>query len=119
MKKAVFVFLVSFLLLLPLQQIQADLVPCGNYDQPRCELGHLFVLILNVYDFLVWKIATPLAILGVVVGGLMLIVSAGDPRLTNLAKRILWGAIIGFVLVFGAWLIIFTLLTTIGYRWSF
>ena len=100
------------------------LVPCGsainnsgNLTCP-CELEHVFVLVLNLYNFAVWKISVPLASLLVVIGGIMLLVSGGNPGLASKARTILWGAVIGIVLVFGAWIIINTILVAIGYNFA-
>lgn len=99
------------------------LVPCGSAitnGTPTCpcELEHVFVLILNLYNFAIWKISVPLASLLVVVGGVMLLVSGGNPRLAGRARTILWGAVIGIALVFGAWVIINTILVAIGYNFA-
>ncbi|OGZ62525.1 MAG: hypothetical protein A3C58_01915 [Candidatus Staskawiczbacteria bacterium RIFCSPHIGHO2_02_FULL_34_10] len=109
----------------PINQ-KLGLVPCGNAVNAssgpacRCELTHLFVLIVNVYNFIILYIATPLAGLLIVIGGVLLLVSAGNPGLASMAKRIIWGAIIGVLLIFGAWLIINIVLQAIGYAgaWS-
>ncbi len=131
MKKAILFFAISFSFLFLISGIvQAQgIVPCGRYWDPtivgppppghqRCELNDLFRingLIYNVYYFIIWNIATPLAGLGIVIGGVMLILSAGNPGLAGRAKQILWGSILGIVLMWGAWLIINTVFLAIGY----
>lgn len=134
MKKILFVFLtalifVSFLPVNTNAQVplcdesnggRDGLVPCGKeVDQNglvcRCELAHVFVLILNVYNFLVLNIATPIAALLIVFGGVLLLVSGGSPGLASRARQILWGAAIGLLLVFGSWLMINIVLSAIGY----
>jgi len=96
------------------------LVPCGNGDPTDpgftpCQLNDVFALIFNIFDFMVWYISIPLAGLIIVAGGVMLLVSGGNPGLVSLGKRMLWGAIIGILLIFCSWVIIKAVLTAIGY----
>ena len=60
----------------------------------------------NIYTFLVTDIATPLATLAVIVGGVLIMVSAGNPNLSGMGKKILYAGIIGMILVFCSYLII-------------
>ncbi len=100
------------------------LVPCGNTINADgglacpCQLGHIFTLAQNIYNFLIFYIATPLAGLLIVIGGVLLLLSAGNPNLAATARKILWGTLIGIFLVFGAWLIINVVLMAIGYQGS-
>ena len=95
-------------------QTSNSLVPCGKPEESRCELLDIFVLVSRVYNFIVFTIATPLAGILVVIGGVTLIAAAGNPNLASLAKRIIWGAVLGWFLVFGSWLIINTLFLALG-----
>jgi type IV secretory pathway VirB2 component (pilin) len=71
-------------------------------------------MLFNIYDFIVWNIATPLAIIALVVGGIFMMISAGNPGMMGLGKTIVVAAIIGLVLVFCSWLIIDTIITSMG-----
>ncbi len=126
MKKLFSILLVSFGLLFLISEItQAQgIVPCGQPGAPRCELSHIFVLILNVYNY-VLIIATSLAGLGIVIGGILIMISGGGavsipgvaagPNLYSTGTKIISGSIFGIVLIWGAWLIINTVLLAIGY----
>ena len=85
-----------------------------------CGLSHVFILIFNIYKFIVFKIATPLAALLMVLGGIMWVVSAGNPGLLDMGRRMFKGAIWGIVLIFGSWIIVNVVLIAIGYTggWS-
>ena len=74
------------------------------------------MMISNIYSFIVIEVATPLAILSIVVGGVMILLSAGNPNIQGTGKKILVSAIIGLVLVFASWAIINTVLTILGYK---
>ena len=99
--------------------VSAAIVPCGNSGGTPCQLIDFFALLTNIYVFIVWNIATPLAILALMIGGIFLLVSAGNPNLMSLGRKIVWLAIIGLVLVFGSYLIIKTILTTLGFQYGF
>ena len=137
MKKTFLIFLTSFaLLFLIFNNIQAQetrcdesnngttgIVPCNIVkisNGPfvcQCKIYHFFILIDNVYSFIIWKIATPLAVLMLTIGGVFILISAGNPNLANLGKKIVWVTIIGLALVFCAWVIVNFILTAMGYQW--
>ena len=92
------------------------LVPCGNPGQEDCSIKYFFTMLALIFDFTVKWVATPLAILMLTIGGIMIMISAGNPNLAGTGKKILWVSIIGLALVFCSWLIVnFILCTTLGY----
>ena len=116
MKKLLIIFFASFALLSLFSVTHAQgLVPCGTEGVERCELEDIFLLVFNVYNFIVWDIATPLAGLIIVIGGVMFIISAGNPGLASKAKSIVIWSVIAWFLIWGSWLIIDTVLNIIGY----
>ncbi len=130
MKKVFLTFLVSLVFFLAASGVaQAQgLVPCGQGGPgaPRCELADIFTLVLNVYGFIVFYIAMPLAGLMIVVGGILMMISGGpgqtnpltgiaSPNLYNTAKNTLTGAIFGILLIWLSWLIVHSILLAIGY----
>jgi hypothetical protein len=111
MKKIFLFAILFFLIALPiLVNAQAPFVRCGNPGQAKCGLQDLFNTIGYIYHFIVWDIATPLAVLFFLIGGIILMVSAGNPGLAGKGKTILWMATIGLVLVFCGYLIVNALL---------
>jgi len=85
-----------------------------------CDINDFFAMLVNIYDFIVKMIATPLAIIALIVGGIFMMISAGNPALFGKGSEIIKWAIIGLVLVWGSYLIIDFILKTIGYygNWS-
>ena len=82
-------------------------VPCGvklNADGKTlacpCELGHFFIMLLRVYKFAVYTVALPLAGLMIVFGGVLMLVSAGNPGLADKGKNLIKYAIISLILIF-------------------
>ena len=95
---------------------QTGIVKCGQTKYCPCELCDVFSTLLYVYNFIVLDIATPLAVLALTIGGVFILISAGNPTLMSKGKTILYAAIIGLVLVFGSFLIIdFILNDVLGY----
>ena len=74
----------------------------------------------NIYEFIVKYIVTALATTMIVVGAVFLMISAGNPNLAGIGRKMIYSAIIGLVLVYGSWIIIDTLLKILGYtgNWS-
>ncbi len=100
---------------------RSGLVPCGramsgNTVTCPCQFYHFFILIKNVYIFILWYIATPLAALLIVLGGLFLMLSGASPKLHDTGKQMLWGAAWGIALIFGAYLIVSSIMMALGYQ---
>jgi len=63
-----------------------------------------------------FTIIPAIATIMLIIGGLVFLFSGGSPEVANLGKSILRTTIIGLVLAYGAWIIINTILTLIGYQ---
>lgn len=109
--------LVSLVILLPAVTIvqSAGLVPCGNAGEPRCELADIFKLTKIAFEWILKDIATPLAGLMIVIGGVMMLVSAGNPGMISRGKQIVIWSIIAWFLMFASVLIINTVFEAIGF----
>jgi len=99
--------------------LEGHLVPCGrssddagtsNDETESCTLCHLFLMLKNVFD-LTLSLAIVTGILMITIGGVVYIVSAGNPNLISIAKDIIKKTLIGFGLMIAGWLLVFTLLT--------
>ncbi len=132
MKKIFSTLLLSLILLTPTTILAgydsacgAGIVPCGCGDPiigpdgkctNCCELSDIFVMLNNVYGFMIKYIATTLATIMIIVGAVFMMISAGNPNLAGTGRKMVYSAIIGMILVFGSWLIINSLLELIGYK---
>lgn len=107
--------------LVPCGRITTDVVQGTNVSviMCNCRFEHIGLLIRNVFDFILWKISVPLAGIVVVLGGILLIISGGNPALANQAKNMIKWAIIAVILIFTSWLIINTILVAIGVQSQF
>jgi len=114
MSKKIFLALILFsFLVLPIA-INASIVPCQN----NCTINDFFTMLGNIYNFVVKDIATPLAIVAIIIGGVIMMTSAGNPGQFATGKKILFFAIVGLILAFGSYLIIYTILKALGYQYS-
>jgi len=114
--KKLFLLVTSLCLLsiifIPVLASADGLVPCTGAN---CTICSFFQMLANIYDFIVKMIATPLAVIALSVGGIMMMVSSGNPNLASNGKKVIYAAIIGLLLVWCSWLIIDFVLQTIGY----
>ncbi|MCX6702413.1 MAG: pilin [Candidatus Wolfebacteria bacterium] len=97
----------AYLLLLtsPLLVSAAGLVPCTGLNCTFCDL---LKLLDNVIGF-IFKIIFPLAAVMVVIGGFMIMFSAGNPGRAAKGKEVITAAIIGIVIALISWLVLDTI----------
>ena len=90
------------------------LAPDCGYPNPPCDWNDFENILQGVLRFIVQDIATPLAVLALVAGAIILLTSAGNPNRAGLGKKILYGAIIGLLLAWCTDIIINFILKAIG-----
>lgn len=102
-------------LILPLFSLAAEtrdlsggIVPCDT-----CTLSDLVTLVDNVIYFVLFYLAAPLAVLSMAIGGLLMITARGDTGQLQRGKDIFYNTVIGFVVAFGAWLIVEAVITAL------
>lgn len=90
------------------------LVPC---DGLNCDFNHLFVLLVNIYNFLI-GMAAIVALLLIVFSGVKIVIfqfsESPESELTE-AKHGLTRALVGLALVLMAFIIVHTLLLVLGF----
>lgn len=85
--------------------IVPDCGPCG------CGFPQFVTLAQNIMNFTI-SMAIVIFILLIAYSGFLLVTNAASPSNIAQAKKIMWAALIGFVIVLGAWLIVDTILKT-------
>lgn len=85
------------------------LVPCGDENEPPCEVCHVTVLVQELIRFAVY-IAVFVATLLIAYAGFKMITAQGDTSAVTRSKDILIKAVLGLVFVLSAWLIVDTLM---------
>lgn len=81
-----------------------------------CNFDSLMQLINNVINFLLFVIATPLIAGILCYCGFLMLTSGGSAEKVTKVKHVLSNAILGYILALIAWLIIKTILTTVGFN---
>jgi len=104
-----------------------SIVPCGrttfNPDTPwderePCGIKHIFLLIRNIIDFVLWTLGPILLVLLVIATGLIFFFSVKfqDARVMPKVKS-LWKAVgIGYAIILFSWLILNTFLGLMGFQ---
>ena len=105
MRRKSYFVLATLLLVAPVIAFAAGLVPCGGTNEPVCQGCHFLVLIDNIFDWLVTILSVVFAIM-IVSAGIKMVVSGGNPEAKTTAKKRVINAIIGFIIVLSAWLLV-------------
>lgn len=101
----------------------AGLVPCGKaINDPAtswnecssCGPCSLILMMQLIIEFMV-KIAAVFAVLSIVAGGFVYVAAAGRPNIITKAKSMVKYTLVGFIIVFVAWVVIDSILTTMNY----
>lgn len=90
---------------------EKGLVPCKGED---CDFAQLMQLIENVLNFLIFKIAVPAAAVAIMIGGWLIVTAGGNESKISNGKKIVGAAVLGLVIVLGAWLIVKTIIEALG-----
>lgn len=91
----------------------SGLVVCGNSPTAATECGfvELITEVQVVLDFLIFKIAAPLAALMFAYAGFLYVTNAGNESQIKQAHEIFWNVFIGLVIALAAWLVVSSILT--------
>ena len=108
----------GFLLILALPAFALPLVPCGTEFVP-CTPCHLYMLADRIIDFILKGLALPILALAFLIGGVVWLTSSGNPAQIEKGKKILTSSVIGIFIAFGGWLIVDTIIVTLGTKTEF
>ena len=119
MKRYLPVILIVFLFLPLLVFAQQWLVTCGGETQPACEFCHLFQLINNILNWVLFVLVPIISPIFIVIGGIYLLIARGNPEMFNKGKNVLTATIVGLIIVYTAYVLLSTVLTTLGvFEWT-
>lgn len=107
-------FAIFLMLIMPVFSFAQGLVACDGSVQNPCGFDQLMNLINKVISFIFLDLAIPIAAIMFFYAGFLLITAGGAEAKTK-AKHIFTNAVIGLVIAAGAYLIIRTLLSVLGY----
>ncbi len=110
----------------PARISSGGLVPCGrkydNLQTPNineaepCGLKHIFLLLKNTLDFLLWRLGLIILVLLIMVTGVISYFSMGAPTIIVRVKSLLKSAMVGYGVIFLAWIIINWILVILGFQ---
>ena len=108
-------FVIFLMLLFPTFSLAIGVVPCDNSDTYPCDFNALMTLINNIISFILFDIVVPIAAIMFFYAGFELVTSGGNTEKRGMAKKVFTKAIFGLALAAGAWLIVKTILSILGY----
>ena len=116
----------NFIIIEASSQASGGLVPCGRrYDDPNtpeinesepCGFKHIFLLLKNLLDFVLWRLGLIILVLLALLTGVIFYFSFGGPTVMAKVKSLLKSAITGYILILLAWMIINFLLIIFGFQ---
>ncbi len=86
----------------------------GAYEN-ACDFNMVMAIINKVINFLLVTMATPLFALIIIYAGWLYLSDMGSSENITKAKKIIKNALIGYVIALAAWLIVKTILTSLGF----
>ncbi|MBX4210519.1 pilin [Candidatus Parcubacteria bacterium] len=89
-----------------------SLIPCGFGSPDECNFYSFIQLINNVITFLIY-LSIPIAAISFAYAGILYLTSAGNTAQMSKAKGIFGTVLVGFLIVLGAWLIVYTISTAL------
>ncbi len=105
---------------------QFGLVPCGrSSDNPDtllwnerdpCQFKHLFILLKNIIDFLLWRVTLIVLLLLVIGTAMIFYFSIGAPVMIIDIKGVWRAAGKGYAIIFLSWILINLFLNFLGYQ---
>ena len=110
--KSLLLFVLLVLSLIPLFASAHGLVPCGGSGENPCNVQDIFSLIARVTNWLIY-VAGIYAVFQIVNAGFWLIVTMGNEESITKWKGALTEAVVGFVLVMMAYVLINTAVNSI------
>jgi hypothetical protein len=107
--KYILTLCVVVLFSLPVLTFAAGVVPCGGNGEEACQACYLVELGSNLLGWFIGIISS-IIFLVFVIGGLKMVMSGGSEGGVSEAKGMMTNAVIGFVIVLSAWLVVDTVL---------
>lgn len=129
MKKSIVVgIMMVSMIAVPAFSQAASLIPCtgstggatsqGGPQEKECTFADFIQLIQNILDFFAFILSPIIAGLIFAYGGFLILTDGGSAERLKKAKKILLDALVGLLIVWGAWVIVRTMMVLLGYDTS-
>ncbi len=92
-------------------------IPEGAPLHP-CNAEHFIIMVNRVIEFVLIYLVLPIAAIMFAYAGAKLMFSGGDTEARSQAKALFWNIVKGVLFIAGAWLIVTTILSVLGYTGS-
>ncbi len=92
-------------------------IPEGAPLHP-CNAEHFILMVNRVIEFVLIYLVLPIAAIMFAYAGAKLMFSGGDTEARSQAKALFWNIVKGVLFIAGAWLIVTTILSVLGYTGS-
>ena len=97
----------------------SGLIPCGNgavvggmvAENERCTFDDLIILAQNVINFLIFRIAAPIAAVMFAYAGFLWLTNGGNESRITEARSVFWMVFWGLVIALAAWLTVNMIVT--------
>ena len=98
----------------------------GTAEYIPCTFCHFFVMLDGIFDFILFQLIPPLAVLMLAIGGIMYIMAyfseaetliggaKGGPKLLSQAKKLITSVVVGLVIIYAGWLLVDLFFDVIG-----
>lgn len=89
----------------------------SEFDKPllnHCQGSDVFGLIHRIVDLIIFTISPAIVVALLIIAGIMMLLASADPALKARSKNAMKYALLGYILVLSAWLIINTFLNVVG-----
>lgn len=89
--------------------VVSEIIPCTN----KCTFSDVFKLLNNAITFFFTKLLAPIFVIMIMYAGFRYITAEGNPAKTIKLKSMLWHIIKGLLYILCAWLVVYTIMTTV------
>lgn len=95
-------------------EFESGLITCDGVTVP-CTFEKLLLMVNKVLRFLIFVIGVPIVTLSFAYAGFVMVTSGGNPSKKDEAKSMIGNAVVGLIVLLGAWLVVRTVLVIFGY----
>lgn len=116
----------SFKIVSAPSEVSGGLIPCGrSFDDPRttgvneskpCGIPDVFLLLKMILDFVLWRLGLIVLGLLAVATGVLHYFATWNPKAVEKVKPLWRSAVIGYLILFGAWVFVGWILSVLGYQ---
>lgn len=97
------------------EEFENGLITCDESPGNECNFEKLLLAVNKIIRFIVFVIGIPIVTLVFAYAGFLMVTSGGNPSKKDEAKSLIGNAVVGLIVLLGAWIIVRTVLVVFGY----